>query len=203
MSGHVGRIQTVEVPQRMRSLPRDRRGYPIPYVVFRDGAGAPHFTINDIRRSRDCRVKLLCAICGQPHRDGFWFVGGSRCFIHENGAFVDPPLHRECAEYALQVCPFLAAPSYSKRIDAKTLRPDGQPMLLMETEGMDPNQPVLFGLGHARRYRTNLDRREHRRPIAVEPLFLVDQWTFVEWWHDGIVQPAPTSTQMLTWSMGL
>ena len=41
--------------------------------------------------------------------------------MHENGAFADPPGHRACVTYALQVCPYLAAPSYAKRIDGETL----------------------------------------------------------------------------------
>jgi hypothetical protein len=47
----------VAIPKRMRSLERDKRGYPIPFIVLRDKTGQPQFTINDFRRIAECRNK--------------------------------------------------------------------------------------------------------------------------------------------------
>jgi hypothetical protein len=115
-----------------------------------------------------------------------WFVGGSRCFLHQHGAFLDPPLHLDCAEYALRVCPFLAARSYSKRIDDAKLPADGLPagMALTREEFMMPRLPERFGLGRTSKYRTIV------RPRDV-PLFSVESWDYVEFWQAGEPVNAP------------
>lgn len=115
------RFSCVPVPPEMQALPRDRRGFPIPANVFRDNAGAPHFTINDDVKTMQALREDRCAICWGRLTRGRWFVGGPLSALHEHGAFGDPPGHRACITYALQVCPYPAAPSYSKRIDDLTL----------------------------------------------------------------------------------
>lgn len=176
----------VPLPKRMRTLARDARGYPIPFIVVIDRTGNPQFTINHGDRLHDCRTKLLCSICGKRLDDGMWFVGGSRCFVHDHGAFVDPPVHRECGVYALQVCPFLAAPGYLKRIDDAKLPEGGLPegMAMLCTEGMPPAQPERFGFGQALRCR-------YVRPSPGEVLHVVDHWHYVEWWRFGESINAP------------
>jgi len=168
------------IPKTMRTLAKDHRGYPIPFIVMRDKSGQPQFTINDFFKVRDCHAKRLCAICGKRLNEGFWFIGGSRCFLHEHGAFVDPPTHYECAEFAMRVCPFLAARKYTKRIDAKKLKreniPDTYDLVLVE--GMPPALPERFGLGHSSNYA--LLRRG-----PGDDLHIIDHWNYIEWWKNG------------------
>jgi hypothetical protein len=171
-----------DLPKRMRTLARDGRGYPIPFIVMTDRHGTPQFTINDVRRTEACRRKGLCSICGKRFGDdGFWFVGGSRCFLLEAGAFLDPPVHHDCGEYALRVCPFLAAAKYSKRIDAAKLPPGGLPdgMALVREEGMEPRLPERFGFGRTNDY----DVRSNGLPDHY--IYTVPEWDFVEWWRNG------------------
>jgi hypothetical protein len=152
-------IRSAPIPPRMRTLEKDARGYPIPFIVVRDKTGGAQFPVNDFARFRECIGKRLCAICGKRISRGFWFVGGSRCFLHPRGAFIDPPLHLDCAEYALSVCPFLAAPSYARRID-------------------DPGQPKRFGLGVTPQYRM--------QAISPSEFYLIaDGWDYVEFWRGG------------------
>ena len=47
--------------------------------------------------------------------------------FHPDGAYIDPPLHYECMRYAMQVCPYLAAPRYAGRVDDRTLKDDDRP----------------------------------------------------------------------------
>jgi hypothetical protein len=171
----------VQIPKRMRSLERDKRGYPIPFIVLRDKTGQPQFTINDIRRVAECRNKRLCSICGKRFDDGVWFVGGSRCFLHERGAFLDPPLHLECAEYALQVCPFLAASRYSKRIDDAKLAPGALPdqMALVREPFMNPRLPERFGLGWTHDYIFRASTNHG------EGVYIANSWDYVEFWQAG------------------
>lgn len=139
-----------EIPKRLRTNERDRRGYPIPWIVMRDRTGRPHFTINDARRVHDCATKRLCGLCGKRLDAGAWFVGGMRCFTEELGAFVDPPMHEECSTFALRVCPFLAAPSYGRRIDDRTLDPSATPAatVVVRNDAMPAERPDVFGQGH-------------------------------------------------------
>lgn len=181
---------SLPLPQRMRTLSRDKRGFPIPFIVLRDSTGMPQFTINDMRRIDDCRRKRLCSICGKRFdRNEMWFVGGSRCFLHEDGAFLDPPVHLECAEYALRVCPFLAAPHYAKRIDDAKLAPGAMPngVALVRTDYMPPGLPERFGLGmtHSVRY--------HPRPKG-QSLYTVEHWEYVEFWRAGQPIDAPDTS---------
>jgi hypothetical protein len=108
------------MPERIARLPRDRRGLPIPFLVLTDrGTGKPNFTINDAAKQARCLAEDRCPICGEGLTRGRWFVGGPGSAFHPNGAYLDPPMHFECAHFALRVCPFLAAPVYSGRIDDK------------------------------------------------------------------------------------
>jgi len=41
-------VKDVPIPFDLQENDRDRRGLPIPFVVYRDVTGMPHFTINDV-----------------------------------------------------------------------------------------------------------------------------------------------------------
>jgi hypothetical protein len=43
----------VPLPERMRSLPTDSRGYPIPANILRDENGVYHFIINDENKRQE------------------------------------------------------------------------------------------------------------------------------------------------------
>ena len=186
------RLRAIPLPREMAKLPRDARGYPIPFLVLIDKSGQPQFTINDHKKAILCRKEGRCAICGRRftnhpvsfHRE-MWFVGGSRCFLHAHGAFIDPPMHYECAAYALRVCPFLAARRYTVRIDDAKLDPANMPddMALVRREGMAPALPERFGLGLCYRY----NYRPH------EGIYTVPEWAYVEWWKDGEPVNAPAT----------
>lgn len=178
-----------ELPAQMAQLPKDHRGYPIPWIVMRDRAGQPHFTINDHAKVMQCVDHGLCGICGgfmpkiadrRPH-GGMWFVGGPGCFLLPNGAFLDPPNHFACAEYALRVCPYLAAPSYARRIDDRTIKPGMMPdgvAIVADAAALDA-RPPLFMLGQTQRYML-LER-------GGSVLFTVAQhdWKLIMGWRYG------------------
>jgi hypothetical protein len=171
---------SVELPKRLRTLERDSRGYPIPFIVMRDRSGLPHFTINDQRKLDTCVRRGLCGLCGKRFGARMWFIGGPRCFTEPTGAFIDPPSHRECGEYALKVCPYLAAPNYRRRIDARTLRPDETPdgALLVKDSTVPDARPETFGFGETdgyARYPTDGGTR----------VFVIGTWTRIEYWREG------------------
>jgi hypothetical protein len=106
----------IPIPERMKHLKVDPRGYAIPYGVVIDRDGVVHFSINDEVTRRRSIKRDLCSICGKTLLRGRWFVGGSLSAFHPAGAFIDPPMHYECSHYALQVCPYLSAPHYAREI---------------------------------------------------------------------------------------
>jgi hypothetical protein len=132
-----------EIPPRMRKLDRDPRGYPIPWGVLRDQQGRAHFTVNDEGKRVLALLESLCPICGGKMPARRFFVGGPRSAFDDNGAYNDPPMHGECMRYALRTCPYLAAPSYGRRIDAATV-PAGEPERIYIDRTMIAERPVLF-----------------------------------------------------------
>jgi hypothetical protein len=87
----------------------------------------------------------LCAICGKKLTRGRWFVGGPLSAFHAEGCYIDTPLHGDCARYALQVCPYLAAPKYSGRLDdAKIDAAELPDTLVMIDPTVLPERPDVF-----------------------------------------------------------
>src|SRR5262245_21383278 len=185
--------RAVPVPDRMLSLPRDPRGYCVPVTVFRDSAGRPHFTINDEEKRQAVLALDCCPICAGKLVRGRWFVGGPASAFHAHGAYIDPPMHRECAVYALSVCPYLAAPSYGRRIDDRTLPPGEVPLLVDPT--MDAVRPPVFVAGMATGQRFVFDEMVGLRFVRfVRPR---RPFARVEFWKDGQPVPAEWARQLL------
>lgn len=134
----------IEIPKRMRKLDRDRRGYPIPVTVLIDSTGKPHFTVHD----HAARVRALkadqCAICGRKLQAERWFVGGAKSAFSILGAYYDPPMHAECCRYALQVCPYLAAPTYARRIDEKSIKTPEPGLVIVAEKAVIDARPLVF-----------------------------------------------------------
>lgn len=106
-------MKHVEIPAMMQDLEIDKRGYPMPWVLFRDTQGVAHFAINDSTTTYACKTENLCSICGKRMGSDMWFVGGPMSAFHPHGAYLDPPVHHDCGTYALQVCPYLATPKWA------------------------------------------------------------------------------------------
>lgn len=174
-------VQSIEIPRALRKRPKDRRGYPIPFIVLIDTAKRPHFTINNASRVIDAGRKKLCGLCGSKLRGNIAFVGGPICFDSPMGAFSDPPMHAECARYAIRVCPYLAAPSYGRRIDDRTIKPGATPggVMIGKDEMVAEDRPVAFVLGMTARFEMFI------RPDGA-PLFrTLSPWEGREVWQHG------------------
>lgn len=185
-----------DMTKAIKKLDRDDRGYPIPFVVLRDRLGKPVFSMNDERKLELCRRGRLCSVCGHslhPWVTGSilrenWFVGGSRSFLHPNGVFHDPPVHYACGVYALRVCPFLAASSYTKSVaQSVKMRPDLVADLLVADpiEFVGPVQPEWFAIGLAK-----------LAILSVHKNYMVPTFNYVEFWKNGSLVPAPTALEV-------
>ncbi|MEV0326935.1 hypothetical protein AB0H63_10865 [Micromonospora echinospora] len=82
----------------------DHRGFLVTHVVFRDEAGAPVLKLADTDKAVRCMLERRCQTCGLDIApdDQIVFVGYSA-----DATFKEPPLHLDCADYSLGVCPAL------------------------------------------------------------------------------------------------
>jgi hypothetical protein len=139
----------VPLPEKMLALPKDARGFSVPFIVACDETGKPQFTVNDRAKVMHALTNGLCGICGQgiPMND-VWLVGGPQSAFHPQGAYIDGPLHGDCARYALQVCPYLAVSNvkYRSAIDAERLSGRFKDTTILIDPTVDPDRPKLFAL---------------------------------------------------------
>jgi hypothetical protein len=101
------RKELPRLPDRMRGRPVDHRGFPVPwFVAWLDGE--PDFRIIRPNGLAIAVKQQRCWICGQQLGRHLAFVIGPMCAI--NRITSEPPSHRECAEFAVQACPFMLRP---------------------------------------------------------------------------------------------
>lgn len=97
---------------RLKRLPIDHRGYPVPFfVAYVDGV--PDHRIIDPAKIVHCVKENLCWLCGERLGTYIAFVIGPMCAVNRISG--EPPEHRECAEYAVKACPFLSRPQAHRR----------------------------------------------------------------------------------------
>jgi len=103
---------TSNLPPRMRGLPIDEAGRPVPkFVEWIDGK--PDFRIMSSKQLRDSVMHRYCWVCGQQMGAHAVFTAGPMCLINLNSA--EPPSHYECALYSATHCPFLTNPNKVRR----------------------------------------------------------------------------------------
>jgi hypothetical protein len=101
------RIQKIPMPRRLKKLKISSQGYPIPWFVPWVNS-EPEFRAFDEGKRREAWLCRRCWICGDALGKLYSFVIGPMCMLNRIGS--EPPSHHECAQYAVQACPFLAAP---------------------------------------------------------------------------------------------
>lgn len=98
-------INLPPMPARIEKLPRDERGFPVPWFVsWIDGK--PEFRVIGPDRFGRAVEEGLCWICGERLGRYLAFTIGPMCLVNRISA--EPPAHRECAEFAVKACPFLS-----------------------------------------------------------------------------------------------
>jgi hypothetical protein len=127
---------------------RDPRGMPVPFVVLKDQAGKHHFKINDTEKTVQCMMGGLCTICGQKMSvHDRWLVGGIASAFDKRGFYIDHPVHQECAEYALKVCPYLASRNYdTNKTDLDKLQDKVKGAVILVNPTVDTDRLPVFAL---------------------------------------------------------
>lgn len=101
------RIKNIPVPDRMKHLPIDPRGYPVPWFVpWHENRW--EFRGMDGEKFGPAVRKKLCWMCGQPLGKHMTFAIGPMCMVNRN--ISEPPSHLACLEYGVKACPFLTQP---------------------------------------------------------------------------------------------
>lgn len=111
------RPELEELPERMRKLPLDKRGYPVPWFVGYIN-GEPEFRAMDGDKFIHAIKLKLCWVCGQPLGRHKTFVIGPMCGINRTTS--EPPAHLECARWSARNCPFLTLRQIKRREDEFT-----------------------------------------------------------------------------------
>jgi hypothetical protein len=181
-------LRTVPMPGRIRALPRNKVGYPIPFFAA-EIDGVRDFRVGDPDAYRRCVIDRLCWVCGQRRpREENAFVVGPMCAV--NRISQDPPCHRECAQYAAQVCPFMARP-------AMVRRHSGLPEDIGNVGIAIPRNPGACLVWDARTFQT------FRPPVGGEfgVLFSFGDPTHWSWWACG--RPATRAEVLASFESGL
>ncbi len=106
-------IDLPPIPERMKHLALDSRGYPVPsFVAIIDGV--PDFRIANGQFMAQAIKQKLCWVCGAPlEAKQNVFVIGPMCSVTKT--ISEPPSHQECAEFSVKACPFLSMPKAKRR----------------------------------------------------------------------------------------
>lgn len=104
----------VTPPEQITILRRNRAGFHVPYFVADQHTRNPDFRVAGRPQFRAAVRGNLCWVCGL-RRPGSAdaFTIGPMCAVNRVSA--EPPAHPECAEYSVQVCPFLSNPAMRRR----------------------------------------------------------------------------------------
>jgi hypothetical protein len=156
------------LPDRMRGLPLDHRGFPVPwFVAITDGV--PDFRVLRPGGLQIAVKKNICWICGGPLGVYMAFVIGPMCAINRINS--EPPSHRQCAEFAVRACPFMLHPRMKR--NEKDL-----PELHLKPAGvhLDRNPGVMC-----------MWITKSFKPFKVHNGYLLDlgEPCFVTWWTEG------------------
>lgn len=174
----------VPMPRRLFGKPKDHRGFVVPFFVqwFKDGqraragaAGAvPDFRVIDSSRLVQAVTFGKCWICGDTLGSLHAHVIGPMCAVTRLSS--EPGSHRECAEYACQVCPFLVRPAMKRNPTPYVVRVEAAPG---EHIASNPGVMALWiTKGPASPYRTEIGK-----PGTL--FALGDPAVPVTWWREG------------------
>jgi hypothetical protein len=113
-------IRDIVVPPRLARRPVNNRGFPVPWFATELPGPDWNFVQIDPRKIVRAHRAKLCWICGEPLGRFVCFVIGPMCSVNRVSA--EPPSHRDCAEYAVRACPFLARPRM-RRVEVESFTP--------------------------------------------------------------------------------
>lgn len=156
------------LPARIARLPRNARGYPVPFFVqWIDGK--PDFRLLDGANFARCLRERLCQICGEALGAASTFVIGPMCAVNRTNG--EPPSHRECAEFAVKACPFMLRPGMERREDDTTRSANTSGVFITRNPG-------VMALWTTKTWKVFYDDKGF-------PLVNLGEPRHVSWWREG------------------
>lgn len=153
----------MEIPERLRDRPLDKRGRVIPWMaqVYDDGKVAFGKNVEPLRD--EAVRKYLCGQCGKMLDYWKYFIIDE--FIPSGkDALFEPAMHIECARYAFAVCPFLGHPGYNANaapIERYTVDQARKEVVFNPFPGGEP-RPERMGLVKTRNYKVERKADKNR-----------------------------------------
>jgi hypothetical protein len=159
------------IPRRMLGLPRDERGFVVPWFAWHEDVGRPHISISDQEKWCEAVRRDRCWLCGQPLGVFKTFVAATINVVTRT--VFEPPSHLDCAEYAMRVCPFLSNPAMRRRQHAE--RHVDQDCIIGHAGQRPAPNPGVFVLWVTRSY--TLGRLRDKLAITMGDPESVIWWT--------------------------
>lgn len=154
----------MDEPERLQRRPHVGM-FPIPFVTARIN-GKPDFRVHNDERRKLIGKRKLCQLCGYPLGGDIVFAG-SRSSIRRH-TYGEPPMHEECAQWAVEVCPWLAGRGWRYEDEFKR-----------EAGGVEwLQQPRLVDIGFVR-VRSFRMIRDDERPGGVK--YEAGEWQRLLW----------------------
>lgn len=172
-------MKNIDIPKRIARLPRAENGYPIPFFVPII-KGKPDFRVADEGKRLLCLKNCVCWICGQPLEKIVAFAGGSLSL--KNRMFSDGPMHLDCAEFAMKVCPHILNKAMQRK-DIKDI------VTAVESDIACQDKVEYYGLHISRRGCWAIHREASYWCWRPEPA------REIRWWDSGVCVPDPWAAQ--------
>lgn len=103
-----GQMAAADLPAALADRPTDpTHGVPVPFACERDDGPYSLAALNR-KRVIQCALSRICGMCGLSLENPVVFVGTAP--DADRNAFRTPPLHRACAQAALELYPPLGVP---------------------------------------------------------------------------------------------
>src|ERR1700722_16695285 len=155
------------MPDRMKILKRDERGFPVPWFVHWEN-DKPDFRVIAPGKLGMAYRNARCWICGGQMSTHRVCVIGPMCVV--NRVTSEPPSHRDCAEFAAKACPFLTRPRM--RRNEKDL-PAGRTMAGLHID-RTPGCVCLYETLRVKPFRA-----------GAGTLFRLGEPLRIDWWAEG------------------
>lgn len=97
-------MKQTEIPAFLSHL-KIYNGFLVPFIKLWAG-DKPDIRAVNMEHCARCLRDKLCAICGRRLGEYCYFIGG--LLSKKNRLFVDPAMHKQCAEFASNVRPFVS-----------------------------------------------------------------------------------------------
>jgi hypothetical protein len=127
------------LPDSMKDLPLDPRGFPIPWFVHCEPGQTPDLRIASGEKREIGFRDDLCWVCGQPLGKFRVFLGGPQSVKH--CCFSDWCCHEKCAIFSAMFCPFVNGSMQRRR--------EGGMESTVALPGQIPEPPPVYALLYA------------------------------------------------------